>query len=72
MSGHRPREITLLLRDWCHGDQAAQDKLLNIDFDTNCTGNAGDTFSGGKVSSAITGLKASIDASCGPTTAVAA
>ena len=33
MSGHRPREITLLLRDWCHGDQAALDKLVPLVYD---------------------------------------
>ncbi len=33
MSGHRPREITLLLQDWCRGDQSALDRLVPLVYD---------------------------------------
>jgi RNA polymerase sigma-70 factor, ECF subfamily len=33
MGGHRPREVTLLLQDWCRGDQAALDRLVPLVYD---------------------------------------
>src|SRR5512136_2124019 len=33
MGGHQPREVTLLLQEWCRGDQAALDKLMPLIYD---------------------------------------
>src|SRR5512136_3307150 len=33
MTGHRPREVSLLLQDWCRGDQAALHKLVPLVYD---------------------------------------
>jgi len=33
MGGHRPREVTLLLQDWCRGDQSALNKLVPLVYD---------------------------------------
>ncbi len=33
MSGHAPKEVTLLLQNWCRGDQAALDRLVPLVYD---------------------------------------
>ena len=33
MGGHQTREVTLLLQQWCRGDQAALDKLMPLVYD---------------------------------------
>lgn len=33
MTGDSPREVTLLLQDWCRGDHAALDKLIPLVYD---------------------------------------
>jgi RNA polymerase sigma factor (TIGR02999 family) len=33
MTGHSPREVTLLLQNWCRGDQAALGKLIPLIYD---------------------------------------
>ena len=33
MGQHSPRDVTLLLRDWCRGDHTALDKLIPIVYD---------------------------------------
>jgi RNA polymerase sigma factor (TIGR02999 family) len=33
MTGHSTREVTLLLQNWCRGDQAALDKLIPLVYD---------------------------------------
>ncbi len=33
MTRHTPRDVTLLLQNWCHGDQAALDKLIPLVYD---------------------------------------
>jgi RNA polymerase sigma-70 factor (ECF subfamily) len=30
MANNSPQDLTLLLQDWCHGDQSAQDKLVPL------------------------------------------
>ncbi len=30
MIGDPPHDLTLLLQDWCHGDEAALDKLIPL------------------------------------------
>jgi len=33
MTGHSPREVTLLLQNWCRGDPAALEKLVPLVYD---------------------------------------
>jgi RNA polymerase sigma factor (TIGR02999 family) len=33
MTAHSPREVTLLLQDWCRGDRAALEKLIPLVYD---------------------------------------
>jgi RNA polymerase sigma factor (TIGR02999 family) len=33
MNGHSPQEVTQLLKDWCHGDHAALDRLMPLVHD---------------------------------------
>ncbi len=33
MSGRAPQDVTLLLQNWCRGDQAALDRLIPLVYD---------------------------------------
>ncbi len=33
MASHSPREVTILLQDWCRGDQGALEKLIPLVYD---------------------------------------